>query len=153
MSTKEQYEKIASYIDNNPVAILGTIDENGGPYGAAVYLCADPHHPKAYLLTKNETRKFKNLSQRNKVSLTIANQKENSTLQATGRASVTHDSEILDMVLKKMVRANPFASEWVPPVSKLEAGQYAVVQIDLEYARLAEFNADGPGSDHIFTEI
>lgn len=151
-NTTEQYEKIVSYIDSNPLATLGTVDADGSPHGAVVYVFADPEKPKLYFLTKNETKKFKNLRGRSKVSITIANRAENSTLQATGNSSVTRDSDILDMVVKKMARANSISSEWVPPVSKLDAGQYTVVQIDLDHARLAEFNG-GPAGQHVFTEL
>lgn len=152
-STDDQYEKIVSYIDSNPLATLGTIDDAGWPHGAVVYIFADRDQQKVYFLTKNETKKFKNLAAHDRVSLTIANQAQNSTLQATGRASITRDPGVLDMVVKKMARVNSISSEWVPPVSRLDAGQYAVVQVELEHTRLAEFNAGPPGEEHMFTEI
>jgi hypothetical protein len=87
------------------------------------------------------------------VSLTIVNPKENSTLQAAGRAFTVRDSHVLDMVTKKMVRANAAASEWIPPVSKLNAGQYVVVGIKVTHARLAEFEGMELDREQIFTEV
>jgi hypothetical protein len=38
-----KYAKIADYIRSNSLAILGTIDDDGTPYGAVVYVCTDDH--------------------------------------------------------------------------------------------------------------
>lgn len=152
-NTNKSYERIARYIDNNPLGVLGTVSDDGWPHGAVVYVFANPQQQKIYFLTKNETKKFKNLTAHDKVSVTVANQAQNSTLQATGQASVTRDPQILDMVVKKMARVNSVSTEWVPPVSKLDVGQYTIVQIDLEHARLAEFNAESSGEKYLFTEV
>jgi len=153
MSISEKYAKIASYMYDNPIATLGTVAEDGVPHGAVVYICPDDERHVVYFLTKNETKKYKNIQMRDIVSLTIVNPKQNSTLQATGKAFTVHDSQALDAVTKRMIHANPFASQWLPPVSKLEAGQYVVVGIKLTHARLAEFAGMELNREEIFTEV
>ncbi|HEX8762425.1 MAG TPA: pyridoxamine 5'-phosphate oxidase family protein [Candidatus Saccharimonadales bacterium] len=152
MSISEKYAKIAAYIYDNPIATFSTVGEDGTPHGAVVYVCPDAEKHVVYFLTKNETKKYKDMQHNDNVSLTIVNPKQNSTLQATGRAFTVHDSQALDAVTKRMVRANPFASQWLPPVSKLEAGQYVVVGIRLTHARLAEFAGMELNREEIFTE-
>jgi len=105
------YSKIAAYIDYNPTAVLGTINLDGTPYGAVVHVCTDDHRHMVYFITKTETRKFKNLSARDRVCLTIANPIENSTLQADGRAIVVHDAKVIDSVVKQITRAYATAPE------------------------------------------
>jgi hypothetical protein len=137
MSISAQYEKIAAYINDNPVAILGTIGDDDRPHGAVVY----------------ETRKFKNLSAHKYISLTIANERENSTLQATGKTKVVHDSQPLNLVTKKMHHIGPHGRSWVPPLSKINAGKYKLVGITLEYVRLTQFSAEALDGTPTVTEL
>lgn len=146
------YSKLLHYIDHNPIATVGTINPNGSPHGAIVYVCADDHHSIVYFITKQETRKYKNLRERNLVSLTIVNPKNNSTLQADGRAFITQDPAVIDMVMKKIAHVHVAASEWLPPIAKLRAGAYEVVGVELLRARLAEFQGMAIGNEDIFTE-
>jgi len=153
MSISEKYAKIASYINDNPIATLGTVGKDGDPHGAAVYVYADQEKKMVYFLTKNQTRKYINILANDNVSLTVVNPGQNSTLQASGQAFTERDSQALDAVTKQMVRANPLASEWIPPISKLEAGQYVVVGVKLKHARLAEFSGMEVNQEEIFTEV
>lgn len=153
MSISEKYEKITDYINANPIATLGTIDANGLPHGAAVYVCPDLQKHVVYLLTKNQTQKYTDIQHNENVSLTIINPGQNSTLQATGQAFTVHDSHALDMITKQMVSARPDSSLWLPPVSKLEAGQYVVVGIKITHARLAEFSGMELTAEVAFTEV
>lgn len=153
VDTSEKYAQIADYINRNPIAILGTVGKDGLPKGAAVYVYADREKHVVYFLTKNKTQKYINLQANEDVSLTIVNPQENSTLQASGKAFTAHDSQALDAVTKQMVRVNPSSSKWIPPVSRLEAGQYVIVGITLQHARLAEFADMELISTEIFTEV
>ena len=153
MEISEQYEKIAEYIYNNPAAVLGTIADDGGPHGAVVYVCPDDTRPIVYFLTKDETTKFNNLHARDKVSLTIVNEMQNSTLQATGKAAVVHDAHALDMMTKKMFHIGPSGRTWAPPISKINAGKYKLIGITLDHARLSVFGDDPAGHEPVVTEL
>lgn len=152
MENENAYSKIVEYIDFNPIATLGTVNLDGSPHGAAVYVCAIDGRHMVYFLTKTETRKYKNLSTRNRVSLTIVNSAENSTLQADGRAVTVRDSKVIDMVAKKITLAHSLAKEWLPPIAKLRAGAYVIVGVEIWHARLAKFEGMTIGDEHIFTE-
>jgi general stress protein 26 len=147
-----KYEEIADYIRQNPVAIIGTIDDDGTPYGAVVYVCNDDHRPLVYFITKNGTRKYKNLAARPAVSLTITKPGETSTLQAKGQASLVRDAATLDMVTTRITRTHATAPEWLPPLAKLHAGEYTVIAIELTEARLANYKGKMIGEAGIFTE-
>jgi len=149
----QKYTKIESYIRNHPLAVLGTINEDGTPHGAVVYICTDDHHPIVYFITKNSTQKYKNLISRPDVSVTITNPTDVSTLQAKGQASQVLDGPTLDMITTKITRTLAKAPEWLPPVSKLRGGQYVMVAIELTEARLAEYKDKQIGDEGIFTEI
>jgi len=74
-------------------------------------------------------------------------------MQAKGQASIVHDAITLDMVSTKITRTEASAPEWLPPIAKLRAGQYAVVAIELTEARLAEYEGKKIGEAGIFTEV
>ena len=149
----DNYGKIVKYIDTNPIGTLGTINPDGSPHGAVVYFCADDSRHFVYFLTKTGTQKYKNISTNDKVSLTIANSSESSTLQAAGRAMAIRDSQAIDMVFEKLNRAHSLGTEWLPPISKLRAGAYVIVGIEILHARLAQFKDMSIGDEHIFTQI
>jgi len=150
---ERNYTKIADYIRSNSLAIVGTTDDDGAPYGAVVYVCNDSHRPIVYFITKEGTRKYRNLTARPTVSLTIVNPQESSTLQAKGQASLVHDAATLDMITTKITRTQASAPEWLPPISKLHAGEYVMVAIELTEARLAEYKGKMIGEAGIFTEV
>ena len=149
----ESQSVIMSYIDIHPVATLGTVGADGAPCGAVVYVCTDDHLPIVYFITKNETKKYKNLIANNKVSLTITHPVENSTLQASGIAREVLDPLVLDEVMKKLVKLHVNAYEWLPPIAKIRAGAYVLIGVTLEWARLAQFEGMSIGDEHIFTQM
>lgn len=148
----DNYEKISLYINTNPLGVIGTISNDGTPHGAVVHLCTDDSQQIIYFLTKNETTKYRNLVARPAVSLTIVNAAQSSTLQLAGKAFVLRDNpETIDMVFKKITRANASAQGWLPPIVKLRAGAYEIIGIQVLRARLAEFKGAGIGDRYIFT--
>lgn len=150
--TIESYNQIRSYIDANPIATIGTANyHDHSPHGTIVYVCADTYHPVVYFLTKQQTRKYKNLQIHEKVCLTIVNPSENSTLQADGRAKEIQDPTVINMVMNKLAHDHVSATEWLPPIAKLHAGAYVIIGITLTHARLAHFKGMVIGDKHIFT--
>lgn len=140
-------------MNRHPIATIGTTNSKGEPHGAAVYICPDEQQHVMYFLTKNETQKYKNLLAHEAVSVTVVDPAGNSTLQASGKAFTVQDAHALALITQRMVDANPKTSEWLPPVSKLDAGQYVVVGITITSARLAEFQGMDVLEEHIFTEV
>lgn len=146
------YVKIMEYIDRNPAAVISTVGEDG-PHGAVVYVIPASHGTLCFV-TKNQTKKFANLSSRPAVSLTFFNEKESTTLQANGQAYVADPNQGLkEIVLDKMTRAHATVSNWLPPVTKLDSGEYAVVGIELKSARLTDFASTDLQGKPAVTEI
>ena len=146
------YAKVMAYIDHHPAAVLGTVDEDTQPHGAVVYVCTASHGAVCFV-TKNLTKKYGNLAAHPQVSLTFYDEKESSTLQVAGKAFIADDPDMINYVMDKVAKLHSLQSDWLPPVSKVQAGEYAVVGVELTHARLAEFRGMGIGSDGIFTQI
>ncbi len=138
------YSTITSYIERNPAAVLSTSGPEG-PHGAVVYIIPASHGTVCFV-TKNQTKKYQNLLAQPNVSLTIFNEKESTTLQADGKAYVGDNSNGLkEIIMDKMTKAHATMSEWLPPVTKIENGEYAVIGIELNYARLTDYGGASPG--------
>ena len=148
----KNYTKIMNYIDRNPAAVVGTLNEDGTPRGSVVYVCALSDQTVCFI-TKNLTQKYINLSARPQVSLTFLNERESSTLQANGVAHVANDAQLIDVVMDKITKIHAIRAEWLPPISKLRSGNYAIICVKLTSARLAEYEGLDIGSDQIFTEL
>ena len=144
------YRQMKAYMDDHPIATLSTIDPNGNPSGAIIYICTDPEQPMVYFVTKQETKKYQNLRDRHNVSLTIVSPSENSTLQAEGKAFEIEDATTINMVMEKITLGNISAKDWLPPIAKLHAGAYVIVGVELTHARLAQFKGMAIGDEHIF---
>lgn len=152
MADSEAYFKIMNYIKQNPLATLSTVNDDGTPHGAVVYVCGLSNQTVCFI-TKNLTQKYINITERPTVCITIGNDKDNSTLQLTGQASVVSDAELMDTILKKITQIHARMAEWLPPLAKLRAGNYAVIAVKITSGRLGEFKGLGIGSKDIFTEI
>ncbi len=139
------------YITANPVATLGTINENGTPLGTIIYVtCINTE--KLYFVTKSETLKYRNIQKNNKVSVTIVNTDENSTLQAGGVAKIIEDGDIISEVMTDMARIYGKSADYLPPIAKIRAGVYEVVEITLNVLQLANFKGARAGDPNIFKE-
>lgn len=147
----EQYVTIRNYVIKNPIATLGTCDAHRVPHGAAVYMCTDTNRSVVYFITKQDTAKYRNLKEHEKVSITIVNPSENSTLQAGGRAYEVEDAITIDEVMKKIASEHDSAKDWLPPIAKLRAGAYVIIGIELTHARLAHYQGMVIGDEQIFT--
>jgi len=146
------YNKIMNYIEHNPAAVLSTLGEDGAPHGAVVYVCTASHHTLCFV-TKNQTKKYFNITKQPKVSLTFYDERESSTLQATGRAFVADDTQMVNYVLDKITKMHAIQAFWKPPVTKIHDGEYVVVGVELDSARLAEYQGMDTGSGGVFTQI
>jgi general stress protein 26 len=150
--SSNEYDKVMSYIDAHPVAVLSTINSDGTPHSAVVYVVTASHHTICFI-TRNLTRKYQNLYERSEVSIAIYDERDSSTLQATGKAFVANNDNMLEYVLDKISKIHAERADWQPPIKKLrESGDYVVIGIELSTARLAEYQGlDAEGSD-FFTE-
>jgi len=144
-------DKIAAYIQANPVIVVGTVDADETPHGAAVYGCLMAPDT-LYFLTKTETKKFQNILDNPTMSLTIVNPAENSTLQATGTATAETDPQTMETVMGKLRKIQTQGADWLPPIAKLRAGPYQLVRVHLNHVRLANYLRAPIGDTHIFTE-
>jgi len=152
MADPEAYLKVMDYIEHNPMAALGTVNKDGTPHGAIVYICALRNQTVCFV-TKNLTQKYTNLMERPAVSLTIGNDRDSSTLQISGEAYVIQDPSVMETVMRKIHAVHARMADWLPPLAKLRAGNYAIFGVKITKARLGAFQGLDIGSQYIYTEL
>lgn len=149
MSNTVSKEEYIEYITANPVATLGTINEDGTPLGTIIYVtCINSE--KLYIVTKNETLKYKNIQKNNHISITIVNTDDSSTLQAGGTAQTIEDGQVISAVMSDMARIYGKSADYLPPIAKIRAGVYEVIEITFNVLRLANFQGARAGDPNIF---
>lgn len=145
-ATNPDYVKITDYINHNPAAVLGTVGQDG-PHGTVIYVIAASHGTLCFV-TKNQTKKYQNILENPAVCLTFFNDKQSTTLQIAGKAYVADDSHGLkEIVMDRVSKEHALMSDWLPPVTKIQNGEYAVIGIEVTYARLSDYGGidlDGP---------
>lgn len=138
--TSPNYTKIMSYIDRNPAGVLSTVGEDG-PHGAVVYFITASHGTLCFV-TKNQTKKYANVINQPSVCMTFFNEKESTTLQATGHAFVADEKQGLkEIVMEKITKAHATTAGWLPPATKIRDGAFVVIGIELKSARLADYGS------------
>lgn len=148
-----EYLKIMNYIDDHPIGVVSTINEDGTLHAATVYIFTASHHTVCFM-TRNKTHKFQNIMSRPNVALTIFDQHDVSTLQASGKAFEATDQHLLDMFKQQMEKMHAMRADAMPPIEKLtQAGDFVLVGIELLKARLAEYQGMGIDPDATFTEL
>ena len=149
--TSTDYAKIMAYIDRNPAAVISTVSDDG-PHGAVIYVITASHGTLCFV-TKNQTKKYQDIVDHPAISLTFFNEREATTLQIAGRAFVADNHQGLkEIVMDKITKAHATTANWLPPVTKLANGEYAVIGVEVKTARLADYgNNDVSGP--VFIEV
>lgn len=135
---QQAQEKIVSFIQEHPLVVVGTVNANGWPYGAAVYVGVDAGL-NLYFLTKSETDKSKNILENNHVSITVADEASQTTLKLRGEAGRLATPEEHEQALSALGAVKRGDGDWLPPLPKIHAGYYLVYKITTQYANLSVY--------------
>lgn len=125
------------YLRAHSAMVVSTAQANK-PHGAVVYYyCTAPD--MLYFLTKSETLKARNLQQNPQVSVTIFDETELSTFQGFGTARVVTDSREVDVLMDSLTAVYAKTPDFLPPITKITAGEFQLISIMLEQAELRQF--------------
>lgn len=153
-TSSDQSEKlIRIFLTNQRSGVLATADRNGDPHAATVYYKLDDDLTILFG-TRSETQKFKNLEENKQAAFVVYDEATQTTVQITGRVEFVEDEATREHVLEMMHSSSVEQSaENVPPVGKLNAGDYKIIRILPMVMRLAEYSVAKPGSNDIFETI
>ncbi len=148
-----EYQTIMAYIEARPAAVVGTINADGTPHSAVVYVFPVSHHTVCFV-TRNLTQKYQNIFERPNVSLTIYDKHELSTLQASGTAFVANDEHMLSYTLAKIDKLFEIRGDSISPIGKMQtSGDYVLIGVEMHKARLTMFQGIDINLDEPYKQI
>jgi general stress protein 26 len=118
-------QKATQYLRSKFVAVISTVSQNNQPESATVYFDVDENF-NFYIMTKQFTRKYKNIQQNQQVALVIGTDNEPATVQVQGKAEEISDSQEFDKRLES-IKQRFFQNEYVAPLFQLQSEKNEVV--------------------------
>ncbi len=112
-------QRAYQFIQHNKVMTISSVSPEGQPHSALVYFIFDQQTMQLFFMTKDTTRKYKNLQTNNKVAVVIGTKDEAATVQIEGTAAVIPDrAQQMDTLKKLLEVANGGSGNW-PAVMRL----------------------------------
>lgn len=145
-NSEHPHQKVHTFLRHHHMGILSTVSTDGKPWGSAIYFIHDEAF-KIYFVTKAETYKYQNLDANPYVALTVADEADQTTVQLAGTVAPLPFEDYTDVVFRKMPQQIHPAHdlEWMPPLSKLRAGNYmplVLTPAKLQYADYKHVKSD-----------
>jgi uncharacterized pyridoxamine 5'-phosphate oxidase family protein len=151
-NSPDSKKRMLEIVRNVRSATVATVSADGTPSIAPIFFILDDDF-SLYFVTKTDTQKFKNISACPDVAFCITEDKEMRTLQGRGTAHTLLDNAEVGSALARLIGAGERFGPWLPPIAKIEAGQYAMVKITPSWLRFADFSAEHDGTKEYFEEI
>jgi uncharacterized pyridoxamine 5'-phosphate oxidase family protein len=138
---------IFSWLQKHPVATVATLSKNTKPELAVVYTYVDKDF-NCYFITKESTRKYKNLRRDKAITVAWFNDLDLTMCEMTGDAFVVEDAKEVSEIIVQLeeLMVNQRAEYWTPPVGQLAGSQYAVFKI--KYHRVSFFDYSAATTIH-----
>ncbi|MDZ7786399.1 MAG: pyridoxamine 5'-phosphate oxidase family protein [Candidatus Saccharibacteria bacterium] len=153
-SSSETNKRIFDFLKSHPVGVLATVDPNSNPHAAAVYYAVDKNFNVTFV-TKKGTKKHDNLKHKNHVMMIAYEAETQTTAQITGVAEdISHSQKEANEAFRNMLDASMETSEaGLPPISKLEAGNYVAHKLTPRQIRMAVFLRPDKGGYDMYETI
>ncbi len=151
VALSEERAHILKFLQQNPVGVLATVDPSGEPHASAIYFTASDDFIISFL-TKTGTKKHENLQHNGHAALVSYEASSQTTVQAKGIVTEVTDAQRIQGIFSEILKISMRTSEaGVPPLDKLQAGQYVAYQFNPKEARMAVFARPDPEDyEHIF---
>lgn len=142
MSTTS-HQKAQAFLEEHKVAVLSTVSEKGEAWGAAVYYAVDKDLT-FYFFTHVGSKKYRNLQAHPQAALTVADDYQQTTVQASGKITELPMGEEMNMAYRLLVQIHPPGQfSWVPPVSKIhDQGSIAVLKFIPDDMQFSQFKPE-----------
>lgn len=136
---KQASQKVHKFLKQHPLGVISTVSEDSKPWGSPIYFVTDADL-NFFFVTKQDTHKYKNIDRSPWVSLTVADNESQTTVQVLGKISHVPIEQAMDIALNKLEKIKPHGDyNWVPPILKVHKGDYRVLQITPTRLHYADF--------------
>lgn len=148
---KELKDKIIPFLgfQKSRLGVVSTVSEDKKPESAYVYFAFD-ENVNIYFVTKDASRKFKNILKNKNVAFALATENPPQTLQLEGIASVHNEAEDQKHLFQELVGLAS-ARHFSAPISQQPAGGLQFIKISPTWIRFGNFEIRKHGD--IFEEV
>lgn len=137
--------RIIEFLKGHYTGVLATVSRHHKPNATAIYYYVDDSGEISFL-TKRLTRKVEDLQMNNCVMLVVYDESEQTVVQIDGIASEITDEKEAHQAFRNTLRASLHTAESaVPPVTKLDAGDYVAFKIDPTEMHIAVYDHHSRG--------
>lgn len=149
----ERQQTIYQFLKNNSVAVLSTSSATSQPHGTVIYFYINPSFD-IFFITKDHTHKYQNISENNRVMLTVFDAPSQTVCQIEGSTIVVKDktavSQVITSIFNNSLKTTTADSL---PVSKLE-GHYITLKIHPDNIKFSVYARPKPlNQDELFESI
>lgn len=132
-------EKIIAFLglQKSRLGVVSTVNEDNKPESAFLYFAFD-ENLNIYFVTKDNSRKFKNIKNNNNVAFTSGTENPPQTLQLEGIATIHDDLKDQKHLFQELV-ALASAKHFAPPISQQSTGGLQFVKISPQWIRFGNF--------------
>ena len=127
------------FLNSHNTGVVTTVSKQGELWSSTVYYVSD-EHSDIYFFTKNDTRKYHNLSEDSRIAFIVYDQKERETFQLSGEATVVTEQKIINLIYNKLQRATPLESRPLPIEKLLNAGEYTLIKITAKQTNFVDYS-------------
>lgn len=139
LNKNEDESKTFEFLKKHDTAVLSTIDRTGNINGAVVYYLFE--YGYVYILTKETTKKARNMMSIPQVALTVYDAEKLQTVQIQALAEVEQDPAIKDSVYKQIVTPHQKPRKpGLAPVTKIQGGGFIVFRMKPEQFSYSDFS-------------
>lgn len=135
----DEKPKITEFLKNNQIAVLASVGSDKRPHTAVIYFYIDADL-NIYFITKEKTAKYQNIIENPEVALSVYEPSSQTTVQASGKAEIISDVTKVNEIFRHVLSVAKSTSESsIPPISKIEGGEYKCFCIRPTSIRIAEY--------------
>lgn len=148
ITSPESADVVRKFLNSRYSGVLATADQAGNPYAAAVYYVLQDDFSLLFG-TKSETQKYKNIEENKQVAFVVYDEKDEATVQITGRVEVIDDHSARQKIVNNMYSVSSKQSKIkLPPAEKLWAGDYVALRLVPIVIKMAVYaRPDSEGDD------
>ncbi len=127
------------FLKNHDVGVLSTLSRTGTIGGATVYYVVG-QSGLIYLLTKESTRKARNILTNQQIALTVYDAEKLQTAQIQGIAEIEEEQIIRNEVFESIMERHKYQGEsYSAPITTVKGGSYMIVRITPTYSNFTDF--------------
>jgi general stress protein 26 len=140
-----------NFLKKHNVGVLATVTADHEPHATAIYYLIDSSFTISFI-TKTNTKKADNLQHNNHAVLLVYEAESQTTVQTTGVVSEVKDMLKINELFTQVIYASIETGKTsVPPIAKLEEGDYVAYQLKPKQVHMAVFSHSASGSyEHLF---